>query len=85
MVGLGQWEHTLERPLAELWKAELQRPHGEGKEGGKHGGGGGRDRREKDERREIKGKWSYSRSILQEEEVTDTQKTQKKPVSKPEL
>lgn len=49
------------------------------------GGGGRRDRREKDERREIKGKWSYSRSIQQEEEVTGTQKTQKKLVSKPEL
>lgn len=38
VVGLGQWEHSLERPLVELWKAEQQRPHGEEKEGGKEGG-----------------------------------------------
>lgn len=38
VVGLGQWEHVPERPLVELWKAEQQRPHGEGKEGGKEGG-----------------------------------------------
>lgn len=59
MVGLGQWEHTLERPLVELWKAEQQRPHGEGKEGGKEGGGATKAsawERENDERREIKGK-----------------------------
>lgn len=56
-----------------------------GEGGRKTRGREGGDRREKDERREIKGKWSYSRSILQEEEGTDTQKTQKKPVSKPEL